>query len=134
MFVRWQCYKPTRLNSVKELHGWGGQHWHAILVKAVRVDGKPRQQHIAYLGGITEGRIKQQKPVVFQKFWKKVFERLDTLGNRIPPEDRAKIIATIAKKIPIQTMEEIRQMEKEEQALVNHLSKYGGRKIQPKPP
>jgi hypothetical protein len=32
-------------------------HWAAIIVESVRVDGKPTQRHVAYLGGITESAI-----------------------------------------------------------------------------
>jgi hypothetical protein len=54
MFVRWQ--KRQRKRRV-----FGGEgpdmHWAAILSESERVDGKPVQRHIAYLGGLTESAI-----------------------------------------------------------------------------
>ena len=52
MFVRWQKRK-------RKSRAFGGgrdradTHWAAILAESTRVDGKPTQQHVAYLGGIT---------------------------------------------------------------------------------
>ena len=56
MFVRWQKRK-------RKSRAFGGgrdradTHWAAILAESTRVDGKPTQQHVAYLGGITDSAI-----------------------------------------------------------------------------
>jgi hypothetical protein len=70
MFVRWQgrerwCYRST-------FGGTDDVNWSAILAESVRVDGKPRQRHVAYLGGITESamRIMHQR----RYFWDKVLD------------------------------------------------------------
>jgi hypothetical protein len=58
-------------------------HWAAIAVETVRVDGKPTQRRIAYIGGITATAIR----IVRQRFrfWRKV--ELKRLGNRIGTRD-----------------------------------------------
>ena len=56
MFVRWQKRK-------RKSRAFGGgrdradTHWAAILAESARVNGKPTQQHVAYLGGITDSAI-----------------------------------------------------------------------------
>jgi hypothetical protein len=58
MFVRWQ----SRGNSNSKHYG---DSWSAILVRSKRVDGKPRQEHVAYLGSITDKRLK----IDLQRCW-----------------------------------------------------------------
>jgi hypothetical protein len=72
-------------------------HLRAVLVEAVRVDGRPRQRHIAYLGGIAGNRIADAEAC--WQFWKAVTERLNRLGNRISEEEQGKIIAVITAKV-----------------------------------
>ena len=124
MFVRWQSRKRQRpdigyyegdvrdefgpvynrrgscLRTRKRADGSIGQdvRWTAVIVESVRVDGKPRSRHVAWLASITESRI----DVVHQRryFWDQVFDRLDHLGNRIPIEDRRRTEAAIALKVP----------------------------------
>ena len=55
----------------------------AVLVESVRVDGKPRQKHIAFLGSIASDRLGNPGP----HFWFHVTSKLKRLGNRIGPED-----------------------------------------------
>ena len=56
MFVRWTS--RARRTSEFGPNRWGEEdvHHRAILVEAVRIDGKPRQRHVAYLVGFTESR------------------------------------------------------------------------------
>ncbi len=46
MFLRWKRYenKDARWN--------GGVYWRAVLVESTRVDGKPRQKVVKYLGSV----------------------------------------------------------------------------------
>lgn len=96
MFVRWQEYKsiakwrPDR--PVKRIK--------AILVESARVDGKPRQRHVAF--------ISSYEPDLSDRFrfWRESRERLDRLGKRITPEDRTKIEAALAQRVPPTTPEE----------------------------
>jgi hypothetical protein len=84
----------------------GGQdvRWKASLVENVRVNGKPQQHHIAFLGGIAESGM----AIVHQRryFWDKVYERLDRLANRISLEQRRQIEAAIAARVPRLSQEE----------------------------
>ena len=125
MYVRWQSRKRQRpdlgpcegyvydeagkevrnergssLRTRRRADGSVGQdvRWTAILVEGERVDGKPRQRHIARLASITESRIE----VVHQRryFWDEVCDRLDQLGNRVSIYDRRHIEAAIALKVP----------------------------------
>lgn len=72
--------------------------WSAIVVENVRVDGKPRQQHVAWLASITESASE----IIPQRryFWDAVHAGLDQLGNRLPVDDRRRIEAAIARKVP----------------------------------
>ena len=64
MFVRWQEYKSQaqsrRLRAHRKKHG---QRLRAMLVETVRIDGKPRQRYLAYLGSVQADR--RDRP----RFW-----------------------------------------------------------------
>jgi hypothetical protein len=87
MYVRWQNRKRAR-----------GVHHAAVLVTNARVKGKPKQQHVAYLGGITTEAlaIATQRAV----FWDHALAQLQRLHNRITPAERKAIIAALASKVP----------------------------------
>ena len=71
--------------------------WNAILVESVSVNGKPRQNHVAYLGSFSTRQAKISAQRVYT--WEHMLERLDRLSNRITPKDRKKIEAVIASKL-----------------------------------
>jgi hypothetical protein len=89
MFVRWQG-KGTR--------------WSAVLVESRRVNGKPRQQHVACLGSIDETQRGKDFPVL--RFWGKAWRVLDRLGNRISETERERIEQSLAVKVPPMTRDE----------------------------
>jgi hypothetical protein len=103
MFVRWQ--KRER-NSRRFPFGSCGTdtHWAAILAESKRVDGKPRQQHIAYLGGINDSAL--ELPAHRGYFWQEVTQQLDQLSNRVLKDDRTRIEEAIAEKVPRLTRQE----------------------------
>lgn len=127
MYVRWQARK-----RLKPAYGhWGKQvqadflyqrrygytragtdqldvHWTAQLVQSVRINGKPRQHHIAQLGGITESAMQ----IIAQRcyFWDHIDARLDGLGNQITPADRKKIETAIAEKVTRPTSDEYKEV------------------------
>jgi hypothetical protein len=68
----------------------------AILVESVRVDGRPRQRHIACLGSITESPIEVDHQRRY--FWDAIYDQLDRL--RIAIADRRKIEMAIELKVP----------------------------------
>jgi len=96
MFIRWQSRQRRRAK-------FGGSadqtdtHWRAILVESARIDGKPRQQHIAYLAGFTESaaRIATQRRLL----WKAIQKRLKRLGKRISAKDRKAIMSALIEKL-----------------------------------
>jgi hypothetical protein len=78
--------------------------WVAVVVESVRVNGKPRQRHVAYLASTTESRIAVDHQRRY--FWDEVLDGLDRLGNRMSIEDRKRIETAIALKVPRLTREE----------------------------
>jgi hypothetical protein len=128
MYVRWQSRKrqqpeyglyagkvcdrngkPVRNKRGSILHlrrradGSLGQDvtWTAILVEALRIDGQPRQRHVASLASITESRLEGKGSNHGRRyFWDDVYERLDQLGNRISIDDRRRIEQALALKVP----------------------------------
>jgi hypothetical protein len=103
MFVRWksrirECYYSGSLCP-------GDVTWTAILAGTKRVNGQPRQQHIAYLGSISEG---ENKMLIRRcQFWDRVADRLDNLGNRIT--NREQIEIAIARKVPRPSADEYKE-------------------------
>jgi len=93
MFVRWQEYRSQAqsrlLRAFRKKHG---QHrLRAILVETVRIDGKPHQRYLAYLGSLQADR--RDRP----RFWYNVTRKLDQC--RLSREERKQITSAIAKKI-----------------------------------
>ena len=126
MFVRWQSRvrkHPHPLNYIgsRYLANWRGVarskpqakignqtftlrgktakpdvHLATSLVESVRKNGKPTQQHVAYLGGITETEAEYPEPRLW--FWEEVTKKLTRLNLR--PKERRRIEDAIAKRIP----------------------------------
>jgi hypothetical protein len=99
MFIRWQSRKRAIYYSY-----WGRKedphsdvHWNAVLVESVRVNGKPRQKHIANLCGFTEHQIKSPHQQIY--VWEHAIKTFDRLDNRITPEQRRQVEAALAKRI-----------------------------------
>ena len=93
MFVRWQKYRSKaqsrRLRAFRKKHG---QHrLRAVLVESVRIDGKPHQRYLAYLGSVQADR--RDRP----RFWYNVTRKLDQC--RLSREQRKQITSAIAKKV-----------------------------------
>jgi hypothetical protein len=92
--------RGSLLHTRRRADGSIGQdvRWTAVVVENMRIDGKPRQQHVASLASITESRME----VIHQRryFWDDVHDRLDQLGSRISLYDRRRIEAAIALKVP----------------------------------
>ena len=98
MFVRWQ-------HRVRLYVGPSGVRWKASLIESVRVDGKPRQRHIALLGSFLDRSDFGARSRVW--FWDNMNVRLNRLGNRVSPQDRKNIEDAIAWKVERPTPEEI---------------------------
>jgi hypothetical protein len=85
MYLRWQSRKRRSAAFRSTAKKDDDVHWAAIIVESARVEGKPTQRHVAYLGGITESAI----AIVAQRawFWDDVKRRLD----RMPAESRISV-------------------------------------------
>lgn len=74
MYVRWNRRKRTKKIAwvMKE-----GDYLYAVLVESIRIDGKPRQRTIAYLGGVGENN-----PGVYgrMRFWEQCERKLASLN------------------------------------------------------
>ena len=79
-------------------------YWGAVLIEAVRVDGKPRQRYVAYLGGFTEHGIEHAHQRC--RFWDRVNERLRALSHRLTDEDRNHIVTKLATRVPVPTRQD----------------------------
>jgi hypothetical protein len=105
MFVRWIPRRRTRVSYFGRAARQGDTLLTAVLVEAVRVDGKPRQRHIAVLGSIYDSHLKAVGSRA--DFWTRVDARLAQLD--VP--HRA-IKAAIAKRVPCPTKREIAAAER----------------------
>jgi hypothetical protein len=128
MYLRWQSRKLQRpkfgyyggevrdsngeyvyngrgnLLRTRKATGTQDVRWATILVENKRVNGKPRQRHVAFLASVTDSQIE----VIHQRryFWDNVLDTLDRLDNRLSRDDRKRIEAAIALKVPRLTREE----------------------------
>ena len=114
MFVRWQLYRSQALNSYHRKHNDARARLKAVLVESVRIEGKPRQNHIAFLGSTSING--SDRP----RFWYEVMRSLDRLGNRMLPQERQRIVAAISKRLgePSPTRSEMAQFERERDQLM----------------
>ena len=94
MYVRWQ--RRTRKQGSRI-------HNHAIpvlvtatLVESRRIDGKPRQHHVAYLGGIRDTEI--QHDGCRDRFWEGAEAKLAALN--LPESERVRIEAALEDVVP----------------------------------
>ena len=93
MYVRWQLYRSQALNRRHRERNNAHAQLKAVLIESLRVDGKPRQNHIAFLGSTSiDGR---DRP----RFWCEVTEQLDQLHNRLTRQDRMRILASITRRL-----------------------------------
>ena len=112
MFIRWQKYrsvaywkKNTPITRIK-----------AVLIEAVRIDGEPRQKHIALIASYQPSQLDQISTRSI--FWRHARQQLDRIGDQITPEDRSKVEAALAQRVSPTTAAEDAALEREsEEAL-----------------
>jgi hypothetical protein len=99
MFVRWQSRKRKIYYSFwgRREDPYGDVHWNAVLVESRRVNGKPRQHHLANLCGFTEHQIKI--PIQQIYVWERAIRTLDGLGKKVTPKQRHQIETTLAERL-----------------------------------
>jgi hypothetical protein len=105
MYIRWQTYHSRARNPELRARNAKQARLKAVLVESVRIDGKPRQKHIAVLGSLPLDAIADKgSPGSWRdhamttqrhRFWRIATARLDPFG----PETRARILASIAEKV-----------------------------------
>jgi len=113
MFIRWLSYETRAKRKSRVSLIPAGPRWSAILVETVRIDGKPRQRHIACLASIRGTDIGAQC-----KFWERVTRKLDSLSNWVTAEERQRIEAQIAKKVPCPSQEQYEHWKGEARAIL----------------
>jgi hypothetical protein len=145
MFVRWQQFRPQRRPDLN------GDRLQAVLVEAVRIDGKPRQKHVAVLGSIKFDKRyvghTRYEPILdakdgkrfnrytedkyeigldknrVRRFWYDVTKRIKGLDNRLSEEDRGRVLAALNKRVEgrFLTDAEIEQFEREREQFLASL-------------
>jgi hypothetical protein len=87
MHLRWQSRRLKRTD--------GDTSWSPIIVESRRINGKPTQRYVAYLGGYVESESALLARRI--EFWGAVDRRLHQLN--LSPDDHKKIEAAITLKI-----------------------------------
>jgi hypothetical protein len=114
MFVRWQRYRSQARNSWCARARDSRSRLKAILVESARVDGNPRQKHVAFLGSIESDGLGKPADRGMLRFWSDVTAKLKRLGNRVALEDCERIMASIAAKVGARpTDAELEQFDRE---------------------
>jgi|EndMetStandDraft_8_1072994.scaffolds.fasta_scaffold50255_2 hypothetical protein len=103
MFVRWQTTV-----AAGEFH-----RLRAVLVESKRIDGKPRQLHIAFLGSLDYARRGEIEERWY--FWTSALQRLDRLDNRLSAEQRGAIEKALAERVRPLTPAQIETCKKREE-------------------
>ena len=97
MYVIWRRRKREHYAGWWDSIVIGDVRLTPIIVQSRRVNGKPKQEHIACLPSIIESHINENSAV---SFWAAVEKQLTRLTNRIPREDMEKIRAALDKVVP----------------------------------
>jgi hypothetical protein len=100
MFLRWLA---RARQTPKHEGAWRDpkrrdMYWRAILVEAVRLNGRPRQR-VVDLGGVTESAIVAKKDDALHQFWDKIEARLRD-AHQLSEGDRRRIISALLAKVP----------------------------------
>ena len=84
-----------------------GRRLQASLMQTRRVAGTMRSEHIASLGSV-DAEVSVRERLAF---WAKLPQRLARLGNRVGPDDQAKVYAALHARIPMVTPDEQRAIQ-----------------------
>ena len=139
MFVKWQKRRSTGDPPYDDKdtywQSYAGDLLMASVVESKRVDGKPRQQLITYLGSIRENFAQgDSRNVVRQDdFWLCASKNLEKSGNRITKEDRAKIEAALAKRVERPAQAEVDQLLADTRKKITSLLNSNGVVMHPNP-
>ena len=81
----------------------------ASLIETCRASGKVVAEHIGTLGSVDAAMSVRERIA----FWAKLSGRLASLGNRVGPDEHAKLYAAIHARIPMVTSDEQRDVQEE---------------------
>ena len=112
MYIRWKQYVLRRTADVT---------LKAFLVDSVRVEGRPRQRILGYLGAIRERY--QQAPAHRLRFWSQVAPRLTAL--QVDPGTRTALEACLARVVPRLTPADLAILEAQRTALAHLAATLG---------
>ncbi len=97
--------KTTRVVAIRESQPSGDYALSAQLVESHRIDGKPRQKVIKYLGSINEARIQYVGHRI--GFWRTASAAFKALA--LPPEQQHIIELALHARVPFPTKESIEE-------------------------
>jgi len=100
MFVRWQYTTSPKPEWRR------GAEAYAILVEAKRVNGKPQQRHVAYLGNVA-AQPERDEAHYRACWWHRMNAKLKKLGKQLPRSQRPSIEAALAKMVKPVTAAEV---------------------------
>lgn len=103
MFARW---KKRRLKRPESNGDAAGVVHYALLVRSIRVKGKPRQKIVRYLGSIRESKINRAGYRV--TFWMRVERMLKK--QKIKDSIYQTILITLSKVVPLPTKDEVEKL------------------------
>ncbi len=84
MYVKWQTKRRSKAWHSR------GDLLTATLVECRRIEGRPRQKVISYLGSVRLDFVEQHM-IHHLYFWDSVSDRLDRIGDRIDTASRQRI-------------------------------------------
>ena len=92
MYVKWQTKRRSKAWHSR------GDLLTATLVECRRVDGKPRQKVVSYLGSVRLDFVDEHL-IHHLHFWDSVHDRLDRVGERIDTATRRRIEMKLARRV-----------------------------------
>ena len=92
MYVKWQTKRRSKAWYSR------GDLLTATLVECHRIDGRPRQKVVSYLGSVRLDFVDQHL-VHHLHFWDSVSERLDRMGERIDTATRRRIERKLSERV-----------------------------------
>jgi hypothetical protein len=99
------CYATTMFVRFRQQ----GRRLQPSLMRTRRASGKICNEHIASLGSV-DAEVSVRERLAF---WAKLPERLARLGNRVGPDEQAKIYGALHARIPMVTAEEQQAIQEE---------------------
>jgi hypothetical protein len=112
---KWAVVKGQRkIVHIKESRPTGDYAHSAQLVESHRIDGKPRQKVIKYLGTINESRVAHVGHRI--GFWRTASAAFKALG--LPPEQQHTIELALHARVPFPTPEDVQKSRDEMAALM----------------